>query len=236
MEIATIEKELGSFIGRLLRDNFGKGPESIFVSVSERLISIYLRNFFQPMERILFDQGQEELIARMRNLMMNSLIPEIKTKIHFLTNNPIKSVYYDWNLSQKSGMILIVSANPFDHAAYLKPDFEGQEILHRQMIAANGNHSDQMESLKLNDRTILVMHSGAFTKVEQELIHLGFDELVLMAKKNVVKSFLEKVNFESFLLRQVRDIFLLYNAEWEQIWFVFMLGPNKRGSEELGNK
>ncbi|SFE48857.1 two-component system, chemotaxis family, CheB/CheR fusion protein [Paenibacillus catalpae] len=50
-------KEIASHIGRLLREAFGKGPQSIFVNISRPFIVIYLRNFLSPTEKILLQQN-----------------------------------------------------------------------------------------------------------------------------------------------------------------------------------
>ena len=49
------QTELASYIGKLLRDNFGKGPESVFVTIDQSVITIYLRNFISPTEKILIE-------------------------------------------------------------------------------------------------------------------------------------------------------------------------------------
>jgi uncharacterized protein YbcI len=40
-----IQNDIASHIGRLLRESFGKGPQSIYVNISSPFIVVYLRNF-----------------------------------------------------------------------------------------------------------------------------------------------------------------------------------------------
>src|SRR5690606_34465422 len=44
----TIHTEVGSYISTLLRDHFGKGPTSVFVTVKPPFITIHLRGFLAP--------------------------------------------------------------------------------------------------------------------------------------------------------------------------------------------
>lgn len=73
-----IQNDIASHIGRLLREAFGKGPQSIYVNISRPFIVIYLRNFLSPTEKILLQQDQVESVRHTRDLVMKALIPEIK--------------------------------------------------------------------------------------------------------------------------------------------------------------
>ncbi len=47
MEVAVLEKEISGFIGKLLRDNFGRGPVMYFVPSRGRSYQSILRIFYQ---------------------------------------------------------------------------------------------------------------------------------------------------------------------------------------------
>ncbi len=55
----NIYSRISSFTGRLLREKFGKGPTSVFVAINNPYITIYLRDFLAPIERVLFEKGSE---------------------------------------------------------------------------------------------------------------------------------------------------------------------------------
>lgn len=59
MEKNSVQAEIASYIGKLLRDNFGKGPSSVYVSLKKPFITIHLRDFLAPMERVLLSQGEK---------------------------------------------------------------------------------------------------------------------------------------------------------------------------------
>ncbi|MFD1903906.1 Na-translocating system protein MpsC family protein [Paenibacillus rhizoplanae] len=54
MSITELTSQLSSFTGRLLRERFGKGPESIHASIGEQCIALHIRNFIGPVERFFY--------------------------------------------------------------------------------------------------------------------------------------------------------------------------------------
>lgn len=102
--LANQETELSSYIGRMLRDHFGKGPESVFVSLNEHIIIVYLRNFLSPMEKVLMDRGETRTVLQTRDMLMQTLIPEIKAYVKVVSGIEIEEFYYDWGLHNKSGL------------------------------------------------------------------------------------------------------------------------------------
>ncbi|WP_231514976.1 Na-translocating system protein MpsC family protein [Oceanobacillus salinisoli] len=94
MELEQNQKELASYIGKLLRDNFGRGPETVFVSIRKPFITVYLRNFLSPMEKVLISEKQDALVQTSRDILMKGLIPEIKAYMKVITGFSIKEFYY----------------------------------------------------------------------------------------------------------------------------------------------
>lgn len=101
----SIEVQISSYIGKLLRDNFGKGPESAYVTIEHPFILIHIRNFISPMENALLKQGKESTVEETRETMLSSLVPEIQAYILALTETEYEKFYYDWNTANQSMMI-----------------------------------------------------------------------------------------------------------------------------------
>lgn len=100
MEVAMLEKEISGYIGKLLRENFGRGPGNVFCTISRPFVSIYITNFLSPMENTLLTNQQSVYVQKTRDLMMENLEEEIKSYIEFNTKDKIKEFYYDWNLDE----------------------------------------------------------------------------------------------------------------------------------------
>lgn len=224
------QTELASYIGKLLRDNFGKGPESVFVTIEKSVITVYLRNFMSPTERVLIEQDQEKIFQQTRDSLMKALIPEIKAYIKILTGIEIREFYYDWGIHNKSGIFVGISKNLDTENLWLTEEYEGKEKVHEEI----SNISQQVEkapaeiySCQLNPRTILVFRNDILVNIEKELIREGYQEILLVAKRNLEKTYLHNNNhFESILKATVIDIFVDWDFFKNKSAIVFIIKPN----------
>jgi uncharacterized protein YbcI len=225
------QTELASYIGKLLRDNFGKGPEAIYVSISHMFITVYLRNFISPMERVLLGQKQEETVQQTRDVLMQTLIPEMKAYIKIVTGLDIREFYYDWGLHNQSGLFVGVSSDTSDSDSPLLEEYEEREGVHQEII----NISEQAQkepaevlSYKLNPRTLIVIRNGILVAIEKELIRLGHEEVLRLAKRNLEKRLFHNNNhFESVLNTKVIDIFIDWDFKLDKSVAVFIMNPTQ---------
>ncbi|SEO02661.1 DUF2294 domain-containing protein [Paenibacillus sp. OV219] len=226
-----IQAELTSHIGRLLRDAFGKGPQSIFVSINRPFVIIYLRNFLSPTEKILLKQDQVYAIQTTRDLLMKSLFPEMKAYILLLTGMNIQEFYYDWGLHNQSGvMVGIDSEEDHPFSTNVHGTYAGQEELHQEIDLISHNVEKKPEktySYKINERTILVMRIGILISIEKELIRIGQEETLKLAKRNLEKGHLHRNNrFQKILHAGVVDAFVDWDFHLDKSIIVLILHPS----------
>lgn len=228
----TLQTEIGSYIGRLLRDNFGKGPESIYVSLGSNFITMYLRNFISPPERVLMGQSQEFTVQRTRDILMQALIPEIKAYIKMATGNEIVEFYHDWALHNRSGLFAGVTAKKFPNEHPFTENYSGREVLEQEIVAISEQAQKkpaELYSIQLNPRTLLVIRNGILVNIEKELIRLGFKETLVVAKRNLEKNLLHNNNhFEKILEMKTIDIFVDWDFEIDKSVIVFITNPTAK--------
>lgn len=229
MENKQVQMELASYIGRTLRENFGKGPESVFVSYNQSILTVYLRNFLTPSENVLLAQDQEAIVQKTRDMLMQTLIPEFKAYIKILTGMEIREFYYDWGLHNKSGVFIGKSASLTEQAEIINDSYEGREHLHEEIkrisIQAQ-KEPDEVESFLLNQRTLVVIRKGILVSIERELIRLGSSETLRLAKRNLEKRLLHNSNhFEAILKTKVNDIFVDWDFNLDKSAIVLILLP-----------
>ena len=126
--------ELSSNISKILRDNFGKGPESVYVSLGGTFITFYIRNFLSPTEKVLMNQKEEETVQQTRDLVMQTFIPEIKAYIKIVTGMGICEFYYDWGLHNKSAMFTGICTDSTSSEIPVMEEFPGKEELMNEVI------------------------------------------------------------------------------------------------------
>ncbi|WP_145139870.1 DUF2294 domain-containing protein [Paenibacillus sp. Y412MC10] len=218
-----------SYTSKLLRDHFGKGPESVVVSVGHTFITIYLRNFLTPSERILLEQEQEDMIVQTRANLMQAVIPEIISYLEIMNGSKPEEVYYDWNLHKRSGMIAVVSAEAGKQGTAVNREYPVKseveaEILHIcQQIQKS---PEQIDSFELNPRTLLVVRSGVYLELEKALIRLGHGRLLKSVKSGLEKEYIMRSKRLNSLLHQpVSDCFIDWNDKLDKSILLLIMNP-----------
>lgn len=239
MEYSKLQTELGSYVGKLLRDSFGRGPGSVFVSIDNFIITIYLRNFLSPTENILMAQKQEALVQQTRDKLMQTLISEIKAYVKILADMEIEEFYYDWALHNKSGLFVCICSNQTDREISMANEYRGKSDIHNEIKSISieaQKEPEEVISHLLNPRTLLVIRKGILVRIEKELIRMGLSEHLRIAKRNLEKSLLHNANrFETILNTKVIDIFVDWDFNLDKSAIVFILNPTNKGGNELDN-
>lgn len=222
------QTEIASYIGRLLRDNFGKGPDSVYVSIGHPFIVVYIRNLMSPTERVLMAQQQETLLQITRDTVMQTLIPDIKASIRHVAGMEVKEFYYDWNLHNKSAVFVLTCIDLNVVAESVSVDYPHKKELHQEI----SNLSIQSEkppveilSYLINPRTLVVIRNGILVAIEKQLIRLGQEEQLRIAKRALEKSLLHNNHFESVLNSKITDSFVDWDFELDRSLIIFILTP-----------
>lgn len=229
LDINKTRTELASYIGKLLRDYYGKGPESVYVSINETAITIYLRQFISPMEKALIMQNKEDVVQETRDILMTSLIPEMKATIKIMTGMEIEEFYFDWGMDNFSGIMTGITSDKSSLTHLTEMNFPGKAELHEE-INVISNHAEKVPaetlSFQLNERTVVVIRNGILVNIERELIRMGQRELLRLAKRRLEKRLLHNNNrFDSILNSEVIDIFVDWNFDHDRSVIVFILNP-----------
>lgn len=229
MQDIQLQQSIGSSIGKLLRDTFGKGPESVYVSMGSTFITVYLRNFLSPTERVLLDLDQEMIVNKVRHKLMQSLIPEVRSIIESKTGNTVRELYYDWNFHNKSGMLVGVSSEAFKTSETINEGYEGKKQIDQEIVRISQQAEkvpDEIYSCEINPRTIICVRNGLLVRIEKELIRVGVEATLKAVKRNLGKSYLHNNgHFESILRKRVIDIFVDWDFDLDKSIITFILNP-----------
>lgn len=228
MEKNSVQAEIASYIGKLLRDNFGKGPSSVYVSLKKPFITIHLRDFLAPMERVLLSQGETMKVEETRDLLMQELIPGIKVTLKVIASLEVKELYYDWSLHNRSGILVGVLENEEDEDNALE-NYTEKEAVHNDIMRISRQAEklpEFVDSCFLNERTLLVIRTGILVRIEKELIKTGFEEHLKLTKRQLEKGLLHAGDFENILQKSVVDIFVDWDFKLDKSYIIFILQPN----------
>ncbi|OLS40653.1 Na-translocating system protein MpsC family protein [Bacillus sp. MRMR6] len=231
MEKNTLQQtaELSSYISKILRDNFGKGPESVYVSCGYTFITIYIRHLESPTEKVLMNQKQEEIVQRTRDMLMQTLIPEIKAYIKMVTGMEVREFYYDWDLHNKSAIFTGIGTDSTSLEKAVVENYSGREEIHKEIInlsRESEKRPEEVYSCQLNQRTLLVVRNGILVSIEKQLIRQGMREELKLAKRVLEKGLLHNNNhFERILNMKVLDIFVDWDFDLDKSVIVYITNP-----------
>lgn len=225
-QINQHQQLIASYTGKLLRDFFGKGPESVFVSMGGHVLAIYLRNFITPPERVLLEQGHEAIIHEMRDKLMKTMVPEIVDYVGDLTGSKVEEIYYDWNVHGRTMLLLGFFRQPPQGVPSLEEGYPGQMELERELMGhSNDRQPDAIVSFELNPRMLIVIRQGILLGVEKQLIRHGQGELLKRIKKDMEKERIQQNStFDSILNKRVQDCFVDWNYERDKSVIMLVTG------------
>ncbi|MFC7062988.1 Na-translocating system protein MpsC family protein [Halobacillus seohaensis] len=231
MEEKSVQAEVASYTGRLFRDNFGKGPSSVYVSIKHPFITIYLSEFLAPMEKVLIGQRNFMKIEENRDLLMKELLPEIKATLRVTADIHVENIYYDWSLSNRTGILVGVMKEDQEvkeHSEF--PDYPHKLEIQDEIIKVSEQAEkvpELVDSLYLNSRTLIIERMGILVEIEKELIRSGFRESLRLSKRRLEKRMLDAKVIETILGTPVIDTFVDWDFDLDKSHIIIILKPKK---------
>ncbi|MEH7036276.1 Na-translocating system protein MpsC family protein [Priestia megaterium] len=227
MDIKAQQTKLANNLGKLLRDNFGKGPEAVHVTIYEPYVVIYVSGFVSPMEQVLLNQNEELQVMTTRELLVKTLEPQITGQIKGITDLDIQHLYYDWNLELQSGMFTMIHSDKENIANH---SYKNQKLLHKEVEEVTQKAEKfphDVSSYLLDQRTLLIIREGIMVSIEKELVQLGFEENLTLAKRNLEKRLLyeHSQSLEIILDSKVTDILVAWDFHKDKSTILLILNP-----------
>ncbi|PLT27905.1 Na-translocating system protein MpsC family protein [Peribacillus deserti] len=230
MDIKAQQTKLANNLGKLLRDKFGKGPHSIYVTVSKPYILIYVRGFISPMEQILLEQDQELTVKTTREVLMKTIDSEIRGQMKGITDMDIHHIYYDWNLPKETGIFVGVTTDSFNSEELSQYNYKQKDQIEQEinMISEQAEKApDEIYSYLLSPRALVILRKGILVPIEKQLVTLGFDETLRVAKRQLEGGMLHNnTHFPSILNAAILDSFVDWDFKLDNSVITLILQPN----------
>lgn len=223
MNNQAVESEMSSYVGKLLRDHFGKGPSSVYVTLKGSMFSIHLREFLAPMERVLLKQERGSKVEESRDILMEEILPEMKAMIRIQCGVPVQEIFYDWSLENRSG--IIIGTVDVQQKDTVYEDYDHRKAIHEEIATISRiaeRQPDRIDSFYMNDRTLVVIRSGILVRIEQELIKEGYIEQLKLTKRKLEKGLLHQRDFKQWLGQSIEDIYVDWDFDSDRSYIVFV--------------
>ena len=229
METMLLEKEISGYIGRLLRESFGRGPSAVYTTYAAPFIVVHINGFLSPVEKSLMSREQTLYVEKTRDVIMDGLMDEMKAFLEITLDRQVDEFYYDWNLQNQSGAFIITLSPEIPEI--LMDGYPGKEKVHEEMAEVSieaQKKPEEIVSSMLSRRVLLLIRKGILVEIEKELIELGFEETLTLAKRRLEKRKLteHQGNFEKHLKNDIAEVFVDWNFDKDLSYTVFILIPD----------
>ncbi|MEW9669957.1 Na-translocating system protein MpsC family protein [Ammoniphilus sp. 3BR4] len=182
-----------SFTSKLLRKNFGRGPESCQAFVNHQYLVFYIRGFLSPMESVLLENGNADNIDISRGIVMQSVLAQLKGALELQFEQDVRDFYHDWNYPNNTGTIIVVfereltaldpNIEQFPESTALKEEVSRISFLVEKV-------PEQVEAYRISPKLYLVKRVGILVPIEKALIAKGFQNTLVATKDDLEKALL----------------------------------------------
>lgn len=227
-EEKTVQSEIAGYISTLLRKNFGKGPTSVYVVVKRPYVVIHFRGFISPVEKTLLAQDEWQRVLEIRDLLMDDLKSQILAELLKITELNFTELYADWNLSLQTGLFIGVMEEDLSAKDSGWTKERDKETFHagiEQVNEAAERKPGLIESIWLNDRTLLAKRYKILVGIEKALIDQGHSEVLKLAKRPLERRLLDEASLNEVLQKEITEIFMDWNFEEDVGYIVFIFEP-----------
>ncbi|MGD7044678.1 Na-translocating system protein MpsC family protein [Jeotgalibacillus proteolyticus] len=221
---AETYSEMVRYVGKLLRDHFGKGPTSIYITYKHPFITIHLRDFMAPMERVLIERNEINRVEETRDLIMENILPIMKASLNKMIPVEIDKLYFNWSLEDQAGMILGVMGSG-DESSVPWPDEVDKEAFRQEvnLLTKKGQKTPEKTELYwLSDRTIVAKRQGILVRIEKELISNGYAEELVLTKRPMEKQLVREARLEEIMKKKIQEIFVDWDFD-EDIGYIVLV-------------
>ncbi|MDG5787479.1 Na-translocating system protein MpsC family protein [Evansella sp. AB-P1] len=216
---------LSSFTSKLLRQKFGRGPESCSATLCKNHLVFYIRGFISPMEEVLLQKGQSSYVDHAREIIIQHVLNELKGAVEVTLDVEVEEYFHDWNFNNNSGTIILVLENELQ-TMYPKPQYDivrlEDEV--KRVTAIVQKLPDKVFTYPISENILLIQRIGILVPIEKALIAKGYEDELKLTKDDLEKSYFHRdVNFETIFPTPLLDLFIDWDFKEDKSMMCFIL-------------
>lgn len=220
------EEYISSYISKLLRKKFGRGPQSCQTTVTKHHLVTYIRGFLSPMEDVLLEYGQNKYVDHARTVIITHILDEIKGVVQVTLDVEVLEYYHDWNLPNNSGVLIFVLETEAGQEYKTDVDIKRIELEVGRISLLVEKIPEKINTYPISPFIYLIERNGILIQIEKALIEKGFENELRFTKDELEKSYFHRDGrFEDIFNKSVIDIFIDWNFKADKSMMVFILRP-----------
>jgi uncharacterized protein YbcI len=177
--------DLSSLTSKMLRRNFGRGPESCHAYINHRYLILYIRGFLTLMEAVLLENGRSDQIISSRRVVMDSVLAQLKGVIELKFQQEVRSFYQDWYYPNNTGWVTFEFESDITTPDETMEQFHENSLLIEEVERVSmliQRKPEQITVYKISPKVYLMIRKGISVPVEKALILKGYQHTLLAIK------------------------------------------------------
>lgn len=217
-----ILQQFRMYIDNVFYDTYGVLSEQCIIECTSYGIFIYIKKWLSPIEKTLYIQKEEEMIADIRQRTVEIVFLQMKDWLRKYGGIQIEKFIYDWNIENETGFFLLFSEEEKikkDHNVLFEQPVVEEILQHTNQYQKKPEYIEVLQPA--HDINIVVQY-GILLPLEQTLVNKGYKDLVInrqMIMKQCVQQQQQKL--ESILKREIQDIFIAWHYELNRCYIIF---------------
>ncbi|MDR4887939.1 Na-translocating system protein MpsC family protein [Fredinandcohnia sp. QZ13] len=224
MRNITKQEELthiSSYVSKLIKSKFGKGPETCFTSISDQYIVIHIKKFMTKIEHELVKKEDFATAGEIRTRITEELLDPIQETLGEICDNPITNLYQDWNFQKNSGVLLAVVNSEQQRKVENSLEF----MLLRKEISKQSEfyqYQPYEQSLtKIGEKIYIIRTAGYILPIERILIEKGM-HILKERENNIRKKYhANRHRFNKIINNEIHDIFMIWDYDKDENYKIF---------------
>ncbi|MDR4945701.1 Na-translocating system protein MpsC family protein [Neobacillus cucumis] len=222
--VATQEDllSLSSSVSKIIKQGFGRGPETCYTVLRANRLYVYIRNFMTPAEEILTDRKEYNLMMKFRKSVIEAMSEEIVEEASELLNISFESLYQDWNYDSNSGILLLVN-HSFNPDVKIDESFE-RKLFRLCRIVGSKLHKtpDELRIVKYTQNICAIESKGVMLPLDYLLSEQGNIDLLFTHAREIKKGYFQhRELFEDMFNRTIEDLFIMWDYKKNISYLIF---------------
>lgn len=213
---------LNSYISKVLKKNFGKGPATCYTSLTEDRMFIYIKHFITPVEEVLVRNNQGNLAYKTRTVILETIFKEIRDEIDQVLGITFTTMHHDWNYNKNTGLLMLVKESNSLKLNNVTPRSDDTYKDIQKICSEVHKKPNKIIIVNATSSIYYIEYTGFMIQIEHGLYNKGYDDLLIERNKEVKKIYEQnKRLFEKDLKRSISDIFFIPDYKLDKGTIVF---------------
>ncbi|MEB1808203.1 MAG: DUF2294 domain-containing protein [Bacillaceae bacterium] len=218
--------QLSSTFSKMLKQKFGKGPESCFVTNQSNKLTIYIRNFITPAEEVLVESKQINLAYNFRYAVIERVFQEFKNEVETVLGLTFTSYHTDWDYDNNTGILMLENSSTNEQLETSSHSKLTTRLFKKMSSICSEVHKapSSLKLIKLNPNMYLAECKGTMLQIEKVLFRKNCIEMLQERSIEIKKSYIiQRTSFEEVFGKEVEGLFMTWDYKNDRSYIFFYL-------------